>query len=128
MPCPFCSPAAPQLAHNEFALALADGFPVSEGHTLVVPRRHVASLFDLNQDERAAVWALVAEVRERLDVDLQPAGFNIGVNDGEAAGQTVQHAHVHVIPRYDGDVIDPRGGVRGVIPAKADYWSEGLGD
>jgi diadenosine tetraphosphate (Ap4A) HIT family hydrolase len=128
MPCPFCSPAKAPLSQNEFALVLADGFPVSEGHSLVVPRRHVASLFELEDAERAAVWSLVAEIRARLSTELHPDGFNIGVNDGVAAGQTVMHAHVHVIPRYAGDSDDPRGGVRGVIPSKADYWSGDAGD
>ena len=106
------------------AAALHDGFPVSPGHTLVVPRRHVGSLFDLAPEEQQDIWALVARVRERLNADHQVDGFNVGLNDGPAAGQTVLHAHVHVIPRYEGDLPDPRGGVRWVIPAKADYWSD----
>lgn len=108
-------------------LAVTDGFPVSEGHTLVVPRRHVASLFDLREDERAAIWAMVGEIRSELAVRLAPQGFNVGLNDGRAAGQTVMHAHVHVIPRFDGDVPDPRGGVRWVVPGKAAYWTRGTG-
>ncbi|MBC8327402.1 MAG: HIT family protein [Planctomycetes bacterium] len=123
MPCPFCSTAADPVAENAAAVALPDGFPVSPGHTLVVPRRHVACLFELEAGERAAVWELVASLRARLAAELRPDGFNVGVNDGEAAGQTVGHAHVHVIPRYAGDVPDPRGGLRWVVPAKADYWS-----
>lgn len=107
------------------AVAFRDGFPLAEGHTLVIPRRHVASLFDLPDEERAAVWALVAQVRERLAAELAPDGFNVGLNDGVAAGQTVMHAHVHIIPRRVGDVADPRGGVRWVLPAKATYWNEG---
>lgn len=89
----------------------------------MVPARHVASIFDLTDEERAELWQTVADVRTQLVEDFQPQAFNIGLNDGEAAGQTVPHAHVHVIPRYAGDVIDPRGGVRWVIPEKADYWS-----
>jgi diadenosine tetraphosphate (Ap4A) HIT family hydrolase len=84
--------------------------------------QHVASLFDRPAEEQAALWWLVAEVRSRLQAQLKPAGFNIGVNDGQAAGQTVDHAHIHVIPRYNGDVADPRGGVRWIIPDKARYW------
>ena len=105
------------------AVALLDGFPVSPGHTLVVPRRHQGSLFDLPPEEQEDIWALVGLVRERLRFEHQVDGFNVGLNDGPAAGQTVLHAHVHVIPRYEGDLPDPRGGVRWVIPEKADYWS-----
>jgi diadenosine tetraphosphate (Ap4A) HIT family hydrolase len=103
-------------------VAFPDAFPVAEGHMLVVPKRHVASLFDLPDEEQASLWRLVALVRGKLASELKPDGFNIGVNDGPAAGQTVLHAHVHVIPRRAGDVADPRGGVRWVLPAKAPYW------
>ena len=103
-------------------IALLDAFPVTEGHTLVVPKQHVVSLFDLDADEQAALWQLAAEVRARLVEEFRPAGFNVGVNDGRAAGQTVMHAHIHIIPRYTRDVADPRGGVRQVIPKKAKYW------
>lgn len=123
--CPFCTlDAARIVLENEFALALPDGFPVTEGHTLVVPRRHAASLFDLPDEEEAALWKLVALVRGKLLTELRPDGFNVGLNDGQAAGQTVMHAHVHVIPRRKGDVPDPRGGVRWIMPAKARYWTE----
>ena len=125
-PCPFCSPPKDRLLGNgKLALALADGCPLSEGNALVVPRRHVASFFDLTAEEQTAIWALVAEVRAYLSERLHPDGFNIGLNDGRAAGQTVMHAHVHVIPRHDGDVPDPRGGVRWAIPPRAVYWQEG---
>jgi len=124
--CPFCDRTASSepLAANEHASAFPDGFPVSEGHTLVVPRRHVCSLWDLTPDELHAVWALVGEVRALLTSKHSPDGFNVGVNDGAAAGQTVDHAHVHIIPRYSGDVPDPRGGMRWVLPDRARYWSE----
>lgn len=119
--CPFCSPTT--LADsNPTALALRDVFPLCEGHTLVVPRRHVVSLFELSAVEQVEVWQLVARVRAHLAEQFHPDAFNIGVNDGEAAGQTVPHAHVHVIPRHHGDVSDPRGGVRWIIPKKAAYW------
>ena len=95
---------------------------MTQGHTLVVPRRHVASIYELPADDQVALWALVGETRQRLQEDLQPDGFNIGLNDGEAAGQTILHAHIHVIPRRNGDVGDPRGGVRWIIPEKARYW------
>ena len=124
--CPFCRLEMNRIrAESEFALAFLDGFPVSQGHTLVIPKRHVASLFELSDEEQAAVWKLVAQVRDSLVAELQPEGFNIGLNDGASAGQTVMHAHVHIIPRRKGDTPDPRGGVRWIIPDKAAYWSEG---
>lgn len=133
--CPFCEllgqPANDRfVASNRSAIALSDGYPVSEGHTLIVPNRHVRSVFELMGEEQADVWALVAEARDRLRSSLgkQPEGFNIGPNDGEAAGQTVLHAHVHLIPRYSGDVPDPRGGIRWVLPRKANYWDPDQAD
>jgi diadenosine tetraphosphate (Ap4A) HIT family hydrolase len=105
-------------------VAVADAYPVTDGHTLVVTRRHVASLYELSDTEQEGVWKLVSEVRQRLLTKLKPDGFNIGANDGLAAGQTVMHAHVHVIPRWDADVPDPRGGIRWVIPDKAAYWNK----
>ena len=100
------------MAANDFAIAFPDGFPVSDGHTLIVPRRHLSSLWDLSAGELQAIWDLVSEVRALLSSKHSPDGFNIGVNDGEAAGQTIDHAHLHIIPRYTGDVPDPRGGIR----------------
>ena len=102
-----------------------DGYPVSDGHALIIPNRHVGSVFELRGDEQSDVWNLVAEARDRLRVCLKtvPSGFNVGPNDGPAAGQTVADAHVHLIPRYDGDMLDPRGGIRWVLPRKANYWS-----
>ena len=103
-------------------LAFFDRYPVSHGHALIVPFRPVLSLFELDEHMQAEIWDTVRQVREILEERFNPAGFNIGVNDGQAAGQTVPHAHVHVIPRYAGDVPDPRGGVRWVLPEKAPYW------
>jgi diadenosine tetraphosphate (Ap4A) HIT family hydrolase len=103
-------------------LAFFDRYPVIEGHALVVPHCPVLSLYELDDQMQAEIWDTVRRVRQILEERLNPAGFNIGVNDGRAAGQTVPHAHVHVIPRYVGDVPDPRGGVRWVIPGKAKYW------
>ena len=122
--CPFCQriSSGDVTDANAHAVAFADGYPVAAGHTLVVPRRHVASVFDLAAEEYAALWALVAQVRARLAASTGADGFTIGVNDGAAAGQTVGHAHVHVIPRRAGDVGDPRGGVRWVLPDRAAYW------
>ena len=123
--CPFCQwDASRTLLTNSVGIAFGDGYPVSKGHTLVVPRDHVGSLFELPMKVQASLWELVAEVRELLLRDFQPDGFNVGVNDGRAAGQTVSHVHIHIIPRYAGDVADPRGGIRWVIPEKARYWQE----
>jgi diadenosine tetraphosphate (Ap4A) HIT family hydrolase len=122
--CPFCRLEKSRIRlESEFAAAIPDGFPVTEGHTLVLPKRHVPCVFDLPEDELAAVWLLVAEVRARLMAELKPDGFNVGLNDGPAAGQTMTHAHIHVIPRRNGDVADARGGVRWIIPDKAAYWA-----
>ena len=107
---------------TETAVAVLDGFPVSEGHSLVIPKRHFEALFELPEAELLQVWTLVAEVRQLLKTKHNPDGFNIGVNEGRAAGQTISHAHIHVIPRWAGDVPGPRGGIRWVIPAKAKYW------
>jgi len=123
--CPFCEPDGDRVwLDDEIGMVMWDAFPVTEGHTLVVPRQHVASIYELPADAQAALWQLVAQARQRLQDDLQPDGFNIGLNDGEAAGQTIPHAHIHVIPRRDGDVADPRGGVRWIFPEKARYWGD----
>jgi diadenosine tetraphosphate (Ap4A) HIT family hydrolase len=123
--CPFCHlPRERTLLENEHGFAFRDGYPVSEGHTLIVPRRHVESFFDTTEQEQAAMLDLLRRARAEIDASLRPAGYNVGINDGAAAGQTVMHVHVHLIPRYEGDREDPRGGVRWVIPGKADYWSK----
>lgn len=121
--CPFCARVA-ELGTSADAVDFPDAFPVSPGHTLIVPRRHEADLFALEPTSLAAVWSRVAEVRDALQRTHSPDGFNVGINAGAAAGQTIAHAHVHVIPRYAGDVADPRGGVRWVVPERAPYWSE----
>ena len=123
--CPFCSLERTLIsAENEHAIAFADAHPVTDCHTLVIPRKHVGSIYELSGEEQSAIWDLVAEVRERLLTRLKADAFNIGVNDGLAAGQTVEHAHVHIIPRRKGDVADPRGGIRWVIDDKANYWKK----
>jgi diadenosine tetraphosphate (Ap4A) HIT family hydrolase len=114
-------PADRILEANALAVAVADGFPVSAGHTLVIPRRHVNSFFELAEDEVAAVYSLLRCMKDRLDEALKPGGYNVGVNVGTVAGQTVVHAHVHLIPRYAGDVPDPIGGVRNVVPGRGRY-------
>jgi len=123
--CPFCSLDEERiLASNELAVVILDGFPVSPGHMLVVPKRHVASWFETTPEEQRAVLDLLGVAKQRLDAERSPAGYNIGINDGPAAGQTVRHLHLHLIPRYDGDTEDPRGGVRWVFPHRAAYWKE----
>lgn len=122
--CPFCTSETDIVAHNTHALAFRDGFPVSRGHTLVIPRRHVTTLSDLTPEERQALDDLVDIVRQELIKTHSPNGFNHGVNEGAAAGQTIEHLHWHVIPRYDGDQEDPRGGIRKIFPEKANYWSD----
>jgi len=114
---------------NVHAFAIRDRYPVSPGHVLVVTRRRCETYWDATKEERAAIWDLVEEVKRRLEKELSPRpdGFNVGFNAGEAAGQTVPHLHVHVIPRYRGDVPDPRGGVRGVIPSNQSYPQDGPG-
>ena len=120
--CPFCPPPTDRVVdENSLAAVLNDAYPVSVGHCLVVPKRHVASWFESTAEERGALLELVDRAKQRLDDRISPDGYNIGINVGRAAGQTVFHLHVHVIPRVVGDVPDPRGGVRGVIPGKSNY-------
>ena len=120
--CPFCTLPGDQLFHRgRLVLGLWDQFPVSPGHALVIPRRHVASWFEATDEERIELMSVVADARAAIERIHQPDGYNLGVNIGHAAGQTILHLHVHVIPRYHGDVPAPRGGVRHVIPEKADY-------
>ncbi len=122
-PCPFCSPP-PQdrlVLEAELYRIIWDGFPVSPGHALVIPRKHVSTWFDATREEQIALLAGIEKARECILRNYAPDGFNIGINVNAAAGQTVFHLHIHVIPRYSGDVPDPRGGVRYVIPAKANY-------
>lgn len=124
MSCPFCTlPPGRILIADDLALVIRDGFPVSPGHTLVIPKRHTGSFFDTTPDERIALMRLLEKAKQQLDHEFSPAGYNIGINDGLFAGQTVPHVHIHLIPRYPGDREDPRGGVRWVMPEKADYWS-----
>lgn len=124
--CPFCHLEKHRiLLENDFAAAFLDRFPIAVGHMLIVPKQHVASLFDLPDVELEAVWKLVSQVRDKIVVELKPDGFNLGVNDGLAAGQTMMHAHVHIIPRRNGDTDDPKGGIRWIMPGKARYWDEG---
>lgn len=120
--CPFCELGSRELVwESDLVVAMRDGFPVSPGHTLVLTRRHVATYFDASAQEQAEIWRGVAEIKTRLDAEFCPDGYNVGFNAEPAAGQTVMHVHVHVIPRFGGDMDDPRGGVRGVVPGKRVY-------
>jgi diadenosine tetraphosphate (Ap4A) HIT family hydrolase len=122
--CPFCTlPAERLIDRNEFGFVIRDGYPISPGHTLVIPHRHVGSFFDISMAERNGLLQLLDAAKCQLELEFSPSGYNIGINDGAAAGQTVPHLHLHLIPRYAGDLPDPRGGVRWVIADKADYWS-----
>lgn len=122
-PCVFCHLPAERIQFaNAKGVVVRDDFPISEGHTLIIPRRHVGSFFDIDAEERDALLRLLDEAKCRLDKEFKPDGFNIGINDGASAGQTVPHLHIHLIPRYSGDREDPRGGVRWINPEKAKYW------
>ena len=124
MTCPVCDRQAEGdlVAQNDLAVAFVDRYPLNPGHTLIVPRRHEPDFFALTEAEHTAVWRLVPAVRAHVDARFHPHGYNLGVNAGPAAGQTVWHAHLHVVPRYEGDVADPRGGIRWILPDRARYW------
>lgn len=123
-PCPFCNLSASRiLGGDELALIASDGYPVSPGHVLVIPRRHIGSFFETTAAERASLLQLIDQAKAIIDAEFHPDACNIGINDGRAAGQTVPHLHIHLIPRYAGDSPDPRGGVRWVLPGKAKYWA-----
>lgn len=122
--CLFCNLPKERILHDgSWIFALRDAYPVSLGHTLIVPKRHVQSFFELENHEVNELMSFLKKEKDFLVEELHPDGFNIGVNDGAAAGQTVHHLHVHLIPRYLGDCEDPRGGVRWIFPDKAKYWS-----
>ncbi|MBU1424276.1 MAG: HIT family protein [Gammaproteobacteria bacterium] len=118
--CPFCRPES-ILFENELAYSILDKSPVNPGHLLIIPKRHVADFFLCTHAEKDALLSLLDEAKSYLDGKHAPVGYNIGINVGEVAGQTIFHVHLHLIPRYQGDMENPRGGVRGVIPAKQSY-------
>lgn len=120
-PCPFCNVEREKILESEMSFALYDGFPVNDGHALIIPKRHTANYFDLSLEEQKDCIELLNRVKGIVLEKYNPAGFNVGININEAAGQTVPHVHIHLIPRYAGDVNEPRGGVRGVIPNKKNY-------
>lgn len=122
--CPFCNRImlGEGVTTSAGAVLLSDSFPIAEGHLLVVPARHVDSLIDLNPAEQVALWTAAIEAAAALIAEDGVDGVNFGVNEGVAAGQTVPHVHLHVVPRRLGDVADPRGGCRWIIPERASYW------
>lgn len=119
--CPFCNDIDSIIDESKYWYAIYDKYPVSKGHTLLISKRHVPSFFDLTSEETRQIHNMIKRIRRKLDTTYFPNGYNIGVNCGRAAGQTVPHCHIHIIPRYDNDVNDPTGGVRGVIPNKQKY-------
>ena len=122
-PCRFCNLSSTDIViANELAVVSRDSYPVSPGHTLVIPKRHVGSYFDTTTEERLALLELIDKAKLELDREFHPAAYNLGLNDGPAAGQSIPHVHFHLIPRYEGDRTDARGGVRWVLPEKAKYW------
>jgi ATP adenylyltransferase len=123
--CPFCTPDTERelLTESATAYAILDKFPVSPGHTLVIPKQHTASYFDLPEKSKTACWIMTERVEKLLRKRFLPDGLNIGINIGNHAGQTIPHVHIHLIPRYTGDIENPTGGVRNVIPGKGDYSS-----
>jgi diadenosine tetraphosphate (Ap4A) HIT family hydrolase len=123
--CLFCELPADKFEvvdENELCLTLTDSYPVTEGHCLIIPKRHAETYFDMNADEVQAATQLLHRARERIQQqDAKVTGFNIGMNSGKSAGQSVFHAHIHLIPRRDGDQENPQGGVRKIFPEKASY-------
>lgn len=120
--CPFCNFNPKEIIlKNDVCYAIYDKFPVNEGHILIIPFRHFDNYFDATANEIKSIWMLLENVKDLLDNKFKPNGFNIGINVGKAAGQTISHLHIHLIPRYYGDMENPKGGVRGVIPAKRIY-------
>ena len=120
--CEFCQNRRFDL-ENELAFAFFDDNPVSKGHIIFITKRHVKDFFETTKEEKQAIFELIDKAKIIIDKKYNPSGYNIGMNCGKSAGQTVMHVHIHLIPRYDGDVENPRGGVRGVIPAKKEYFN-----
>ncbi len=121
--CLFCNyDRARHICENDYAYAIYDSFPVNRGHVLVIPKRHFESFFEASEEEMTAIYKIIKEVKERVDWDYRPEGYNIGINIGKAAGQTIEHAHIHIIPRYNGDVENPQGGIRNLKRALVEYY------
>ena len=121
--CPFCYPeqSTAFILKARMAYSVYDKYPVNPGHALIIPVRHCSNYFDLTQKEQDACWSMLNKVKVIIEERYNPDGFNIGINIGHAAGQTISHVHIHLIPRYSGDQKEPEGGVRGVIPGKQKY-------
>ncbi len=123
--CPFCTISPDKMiAQDSLTFTVRDTLPVSPGHTLILPKRYVASIFEATKEEVAALWEALQQARSGLIKEFSPDGFNIGINDGLVSGQTIPHLHIHLIPRYKGDMPDPRGGIRWIFPDKAKYWKD----
>ena len=123
--CPFCHLASERiLKTTTHSLIIRDGYPVSKGHSLIIPKRHIASLFEASTEEQQDLLQALTWAKTQITQEFKADAYNIGINDGESAGQTVMHLHIHLIPRYQGDSKDPRGGIRWIFPDKADYWSK----
>ena len=118
--CVFCE-KQDKILENSTCFAIYDRYPVNNGHILIIPKRHFSSYFEATKEELEEFNEMIFEVRNSLDSIYSPDGYNVGINCGKAAGQTVMHAHIHLIPRYKDDVLDPRGGIRGIIPSKQIY-------
>ena len=123
MDCPFCKIIKDKeyIIENELSVAFYDSFPVSDGHALIIPKRHVRTYFDLNEEEITAIHSLAKEMKKIIDDRYHPDGYNVGFNVEENGGQTIFHAHMHIIPRYKGDIENPRGGIRKIIKMKTNY-------
>ncbi len=121
MSCIFCNISEEMVFENKLAYAICDGFPVNKGHMLVITKRHVSSYFDATEEEIIAIQDLLLKCKDHLDKLYKPDGYNVGINIGIPAGQSIMHLHVHIIPRYIGDLENPKGGVRGVLPFKRHY-------
>lgn len=121
--CLFCKPEG-VIVENNFVYGKFDKFPVTKGHALVIPKRHVLSFFELREEELQELYDALCRLKEKIDKEHHPDGYNVGINDGEAAGRTIHHLHVHLIPRYKGDVEAPAGGVRHIVPGKGSCQRE----
>lgn len=121
MSCLFCEHTNNRIYDQPLVYAIYDNYPVTKGHVLIITKRHIANYFETTKEERTAIEKAIFELKATLDKTYEPDGYNIGINNGLAAGQTIFHLHVHLIPRYHGDTKDPRGGVRGVISERQKY-------
>ena len=124
--CIFCDISISAKFKNEFISIIEDSHPISPGHLLIITKRHIETFFKTTQDEKIALLKGIEQAKNLIEKKLSPDGYNIGINDGKAAGQTVTHLHIHLIPRYDGDSKDPRGGIRWIFPDKAPYWKNNV--